>query len=87
MFDLEINNKEIKYINKDKNYDREKHLFFFTQNKKKIELNAEFIVNSFLSHLKNFIMLDSHIEANHFIISIPDYFTLYQKESFKLMLI
>ena len=85
MFDLEINNKEIKYFNTDKNYDREKHLFFFTQNKKKIELNAEFIVNSFLSHLKNFIMLDSHIEANHFIISIPDYFTLYQKESLKLI--
>ena len=85
MFDLEINNKEIKYFNTDKNYDREKHLFFFTQNKKKIELNAEFIVNSFLSHLKNFIILDSHIEANHFIISIPDYFTLYQKESLKLI--
>ena len=84
-FDLEINNKEIRYFNTDKNYDRENHLFFFTQNKKKIELNAEFIVNSFLSHLKNFIMLDSHIEANHFIISIPDYFTLYQKESLKLI--
>ena len=86
IYDLEINNKEIKYFNTDENYDKKNHLFFFTQNKKKIELKAEFIVNSFLSHLKQFIILDSKIEVNHFIISIPDYYSLYQKESLKLIL-
>lgn len=86
IYDLEINNKEIKYFNTDENYDKKNHLFFFTQNKKKIELNAEFIVNSFLSHLKQFIILDSKIEVSHFIISIPDYYSLYQKESLKLIL-
>ena len=86
IYDLEINNKEIKYFNTDENYDKKNHIFFFTQNKKKIELKAEFIVNSFLSHLKQFIILDSKIEVNHFIISIPDYYSLYQKESLKLIL-
>ena len=86
IYDLEINNKEIKYFNTDENYDKKNHIFFFTQNKKKIELKAEFIVNSFLSHLKQFIILDSKIEVSHFIISIPDYYSLYQKESLKLIL-
>ena len=86
IYDLEINNKEIKYFNTDENYDKKNHLFFFTLNKKKIELKAEFIVNSFLSHLKQFIILDSKIEVSHFIISIPDYYSLYQKESLKLIL-
>ena len=85
IYDLEINNKEIKYFNTDKNYDKENHVFFFMLNKKKIELKAEFIVNSFLSHLKFFIIVDSKIQVNSFIISIPDYYTLYQKESLKLI--
>ena len=85
-YDLKINEKETKYFITNENYDKENNLFYFEHNNKKIKLKGDFIVNAYMSFLKNYIFLKSQITTHHLIvITVPDYFTLYQKETFKLI--
>ena len=85
-YDLKINEKETKYFITNENYDKENNLFYFEHNNKKIKLKGDFIVNAYMSFLKNYIFLKSQITTHHLIvITVPEYFTLYQKETFKLI--
>ena len=86
MYNLEMNNIETKYFNTLDNYDKELTAFYFNFNSNFYKFPSEYCVCAFLSKVLNTIKLNNN-EIKKFIFSIPDYYTYYQKESLKNILL
>ena len=86
IYNIKINEKEVKYFNTIENYDKEHTSFFFTLNKNEYRFPCEFCVSIFLSKIINSIKNKIDISIKKYIFSIPDYYTYHQKESLKNIL-
>ena len=85
IYNIKINEKEVKYFNTIENYDQENTSFSFTLNNDQYQFPCDFCVSIFLSKIINSIKkIDTSIK--NYIFSIPDYYTYHQKESLKNIL-
>ena len=71
---------EFYYVGGDK--DIENNKFNFTLNGENYSLSPEDLITSFLNKIKQQYIIDKKIESKIYILSVPDYFTCYQKNSF-----
>ena len=87
IYKLKINDDETKYFITKDNYNKEEGTFNFSFNEKEYKLFGDNIVCSFISKLDE--KIKSQLNTNEkqtYIFTIPDYYTLYQKEALKLIL-
>jgi molecular chaperone DnaK (HSP70) len=70
------------------NYDQQPGNFFFTLNEKEHKFVGDYCVCAFLSELNKKIKMKLNTQENpKYIFSVPDYYTYYQKESLKNILL